>query len=255
LLLKFREDERAKRNNRREIVVTLALVAGAFLFDPVFAAPLVYEGFGYTPQETLGFDDNGGTGFSTPWRGSPGLILPVESDMTVAAGSLAPSASPFPSTNEHADAGDGASAFRTMAVSLEMNANEDYFVSFLFYMQPNTLSLLGGVSFFPNGNEEVFFGWSAQSSQGFAVSKLGGLSSGDSYSGLETHFLVGKIQARPGNMTGPGLSDQLFLEAYAPGETVPANEPATYSVVGQTTENIFLAEHPQHRLQRFHGAR
>ncbi len=194
----------------------------------VQAALLAYEGFDYSAG-TLD-QGSGGTDFTTNWSGASNLGA-SNSNVDVTTGSLTfPTGVLYSTVGNKADDPSGDAGFRGIP-SLAMNVDEDYFVSFL-WRRP-TVDNFAGLSFYAGSGEQIYFG-SNSDNDSFRIAQLGGNANGLAGSQLAntTYFVVGKIQA---NATG---FDQAFLKAYVEGDTVEASETMSWTVTGDTSENL-----------------
>lgn len=191
------------------------------------AGLLAYDGFDYS-FDGLGFAEGTGVGWAGPWRVPPdgpmmfdpyeSLLRPNKEDRSI-GGSL----------GHH-----GAGAIqRVLARPIRLDQDGVYYLSFLFRRDagaakaPSTFLLALFNQRQPESHQRLAVGVAGPNHVVFTNLGGGGVRVPLALEYEKTYLMVGKIVA------GRKSPDQLFFRIFRPDETIPAREPANWSMISR----------------------
>lgn len=204
----------------------ITITAGAVLASSASANLLFYEGFDYTVGGSTTGLTTLGTSTETPdFYGdidTNAFGAPVNQELQVLSGSVPGSnASPFtPTANSLSWQTGWANGYAGLNSAISPSTSADYYFSFLARSSStNNLTISFEIS--NGGNQRLQAGVDGTSFFATSANATSDTATGGTFAVDTTYFIVGKMSI--------GATDTISLSAYAPGDTVDASEPATWT--------------------------
>lgn len=189
------------------------------------AAVLASEGYNYTADGTSLNGKSGGTGFAAAWADADNDVL-----LSTSAGSLSYPAgvtlTPTGTRVELTSADTAAAATRQLSTGMSLSTNGNVFYASALFRRSAVTGEQSLVQFRDTAAGNIRWSFGINNAGNFLVSvnptDAGQVATGGTAAADATYLVVARIRTN----TGSGGNDEVFLQAYGPGDTV-IGEPAT----------------------------